>query len=74
MKPFTLGVPQDPLRQATCGLLNTVAPSTPLRSKRKTNNPRYETLYTGGSPGPPETRDVRVVDDGGPYDDADMAD
>ena len=74
MKPFILGVPQDPLRQATCESLNTAAPYTPLRSKRKTNNPRYKILYTGGSPGPPETSDVWVVDDGGPYDDADRAD
>ena len=35
--------------------------------------PRYETLYTGGDPGPPEANDVRGVDDSAPCADADGA-
>ena len=38
-----------------------------------TTTPRYETLYTGGDPGPHEASDVRGVDDGGPCADADGA-
>ena len=36
--------------------------------------PRYQTLYTRDSPGPLESSDMRVVDDGGQYTDADGAD
>ena len=35
--------------------------------------PRYETLYTGGPLGPPETSSVQDIDDGGPCADADGA-
>ena len=28
--------------------------------------PRYENLYIGGAPGPPEASDLRVDDGGGP--------
>ena len=36
------------------------------RLLRREITPRYETLHTGGAPGPPATSDVRDIDDGWP--------
>ena len=43
------------------------------RLLRREITPRYETLYTGGDPGPPDARDVRGTDDSVPCADADGA-
>ena len=44
------------------------------RLLRRKITTRYETLYTGGAPGPPEANDVQGIADGGPCADADGAD
>ena len=37
------------------------------RLLRRKITPRYETLSTGGAPGPPEASNVRADDGGGPW-------